>query len=416
ARDRVPRGPVEVDARPGGPRAQPLAPRHPRRGLGASRRRVPHRVQGLDRRPGPQRRLGQRHPRHGARPQPHALRADPRRGCGAGRPARRRLPRPRARELRHGLGGERAGGGLGLHRDLRHQQRRRLPHRPLPARRQGHLGLPGHVRHLAAPARGADRVERARRARGLRAGRRPARPVESPRAGADRHEPGPGAAAGTPAAAEPRAARDHGLVGRGAGRAGGRTHRAPARARRQRRHQEPVDRLPRLLPGVRAGREVLDRRPALRPGRRRDHLLRRDGDGRLRRRPRRPHQGRREQVQDGHADLPAGAPRAALHRVRLVHRHLGRRGRRPALHERDDRLQARLPQRHRVPQAVRLHRRAGVPDPVRGADRGAHQRDRRHPQRLLLAVPAHRHLRRRHPPHRRRPDARRPRPVRDGEL
>ena len=43
-----------------------------------------------------------------------------------------------------------------------------------------------------------------------------------------------------------------------------------------------------------------------------------------------------------------------------------------------------------------------------GADRGAHQRDRRHPERVLLAVPADRDLRLRHPAGEGRADARRP--------
>ena len=48
-------------------------------------------------------------------------------------------------------------------------------------------------------------------------------------------------------------------------------------------------------------------------------------------------------------------------RVPVVHRDLGRRGRREPLPGRDDRLPAGVPERDRVPEDVRLHRRAGVP-------------------------------------------------------
>ena len=67
----------------------------------------------------------------------------------------------------------------------------------------------------------------------------------------------------------------------GQGRRRGRPHRAAARAWRQLRHQGSVARLEDLLPGLCAGRRPLDGRPALQPGRRRDHLLRRDRNGRL---------------------------------------------------------------------------------------------------------------------------------------
>ena len=76
----------------------------------------------------------------------------------------------------------------------------------------------------------------------------------------------------------------------------GRPHGSGARERRQPRHQELHPRQPRVLPGARARREVLRRRPALLAGRRRDHVLRRDRDGRVHRLRRRPDQGRDEQV------------------------------------------------------------------------------------------------------------------------
>ena len=68
-----------------------------------------------------------------------------------------------------------------------------------------------------------------------------------------------------------------------------------------------------------------------------------------------------------------------------------------------------LPERHRVPQEVRLHGRAGLPAARLGADRGPDQRGRRHPERVLLALPADGDLRLRHPAERRRPAASRPR-------
>ena len=65
----------------------------------------------------------------------------------ARRPAHRRHPRRRPDPpggLRPAL---RA--GLGLHRRVRHRERRRLPHGAVPRRLQGHLGLPGRHRDVA---------------------------------------------------------------------------------------------------------------------------------------------------------------------------------------------------------------------------------------------------------------------------
>ena len=103
-------------------------------------------------------------------------------------------------------------------------------------------------------------------------------------------------------------------------------------------------------------------------------------------------------------------------RVPDVHRDLRRRGRREPLPGRHDRLPAGVPERDRLPQDVRLHRRAGVPAARVGADRGADLRRRRHPQRLLLAVPAHGDLRHRHPADRGRADADGPRDLGPDEL
>ena len=101
--------------------------------------------------------------------------------------------------------------------------------------------------------------------------------------GADRHRPGPGAAAGPAARAAGRGPRQRCRRRLRPGRRRGRPHRATAGERRQPGHQEPVQGQPGLLPGVRRRRQPLARRPALLPGRRRDHLLRRHRDGRLHR-------------------------------------------------------------------------------------------------------------------------------------
>ena len=79
-----------------------------------------------------------------------------------------------------------------------------------------------------------------------------------------------------------------------------------------------------LLPGVRRRREALDGRPALLPGRRRDHVLRRDRDGRVHGPARRPDQGRHGDLRrERERDLHAGQRRPALRPVAGVLRHLG---------------------------------------------------------------------------------------------
>ena len=98
-------------------------------------------------------------------------------------------------------------GGLGVLRDLRQGQRRGLPHRLLPRRLQGHLGLPRAEVHL--PPRPGGPVHRHHPPRPVRhrpvGG--PAGALERPRAGADRHRPRPGPAAGAAAAARQRPGR-----------------------------------------------------------------------------------------------------------------------------------------------------------------------------------------------------------------
>ena len=79
--------------------------------------------------------------------------------------------------------------------------------------------------------------------------------------------------------------------------------------------------------------------------------------------------------------------------------HLGRREGQAVLPRRPRRLQARLPELHRVPQEIRVHRRAGLPAAELLSVRGAGQRHRGHPQRLLHAGVADVDLREEHPPH-----------------
>ena len=281
--------------------------------------RVPGRVPGVDRRPDRQQRLGQRRTRRRPDPCAHAERPDRRRGRRAGRPARRRHPRPGPGPP---AGRRRPGPGLGLHRHLRQGERRRLPDRLLPRRLQGDLGLPRQTGDLPPP---------------------PGRPVTpaspTPGCSAPRRPPScwPAGTGGSRPSSTPirtgcrrwpcRRWRDNALAGTATGdlaepdRRGRGPHGARPGERRQPRHQELHPRLPRLLPGARDGRQALRRRPALQPGRRRDHLLRRDRDGRLHRLPRRPHQGRHGEVRGHHQpDLHAGQRRAAVLGVPDVHR------------------------------------------------------------------------------------------------
>ena len=177
-------------------------------------------------------------------------------GRGARRPAHRRHPRRRPDPA----GGLRAVGrpGLGLHRRVRHPERRRVPHRAVPRRLQGDLGLPRRGGDLAARARGLLHRHRAPRADGHRALGGAAGQVERPRAGTDRHRPEPGAAAGAAPAPGLRHPRQPDRRRVQPGRRRGRPHRTAAGERRQPGHQELHQGDQGLLPGLRRRCEPLD--------------------------------------------------------------------------------------------------------------------------------------------------------------
>ena len=94
--------------------------------------------------------------------------------------------------------------------------------------------------------------------------------------------------------------------------------------------------------------------------------------------------------------VQAVADHAELQGLPDLRGHLGRRGRQAALPRRPHRLSSGLPERDRVPEEVRLFRRAGLFDPRHGAVPGPHLRRGRHSQRLRHAVAADGDLRLRH--------------------
>ena len=86
-----------------------------------------------------------------------------------------------------------------------------------------------------------------------------------------------------------------------------------------------------------------------------------------------PDQGRRRQIRHHQPDLQAESDRAAF-RLRLsdLRGHLCRRAHgRTVLSRRARRLSSRLPERHRIPEEVRLHGRAGIHDTRHRTGRGA---------------------------------------------
>ena len=282
--------------------------------------RVPGRMPGLDRRPDRQQRLGQRRARRRPDPCAHAERPDRRRGRRARRPARRRHPRPRAGPAPQQFGdapgqgwgytgvfAKANGGGFltdyfpDAYKAIWDFHGQVATSRHLPGVRYTGITHPG----LFGTAPSAELLARWNRRERALIDTDPDRvpplalpPLEDNTLGgtatgdvAERHRPRRG------------------------------PHGARPGERRQPRHQELHPRLAGLLPGAREGREALGRRPALQPGRRRDHLLRRDRDGRLHRLPRRPDQGRHGEVRGHHQpDLHAGQRRAAVLGVPDVHR------------------------------------------------------------------------------------------------
>ena len=411
ARGRLPRGPGQVRCatrRCPATTAGTRTSRPPRR---SGPELIPRRVPRVDRRPDRQQRLRQRRPRRRTR------RA---RTCSPVR-SRSRAPQPGDLLVVDIL-------------DLGPPCRRRSATRPARAgatpassprstavasspttsrRVQGDLGLPRPERHLAPhPGRQLHRHHPPRpvrhRAVGGAAGR-----VEPARAGADRHRPRPGAAAGA-AAARGQTLAGHAERRRrssGSRREGARTVPG-ARERRQPRHQELHPRQPRSTTRCTSTGAKLSG----------GDLHFSQGDGEI------TFCGAIEMggFIDFGVDLIKGGmekygvttnpifmpgrvePRYS--RVPDLHRRLrGRETGDELLPRRDGRLPARLPQRDRVPEEVRLHGRAGLPAAGLGADRGPRLRRGRHPQRLLLAVPADGDLRLRHPPERGRAAARRPR-------
>ncbi len=202
---------------------------------------------------------------------------------------------------------------MGLQRLFLAEERRRVPDRPLSVRAKIDLGFPGHVHHIAPhPRRALCRPDPPGPDRHL-ARSQDARDLECARAGTDRHQPRrqPGQPAvhghGAHGPAQGRGTRQ--------GRCQRRAHRAPARAWRQLRHQGPLARLQDLLPGLCRWRGPVGGRSALQPGRWRNHLLRRDRDGRLGTHEGVHHQGRHGQVRHQESHLQAQPHRADLQRL-----------------------------------------------------------------------------------------------------
>ena len=123
-------------------------------------------------------------------------------GAAAGRPAGR--GHPRDRRLRPGGRRSPLRHGLGLHRRLRQDERRRLPDRAVPGRLQGDLGLHGRRRHLAPHPRVLVRGHPPSGPHGHRSVGRAAGEVDQARDRPDRDRPGPRAAAGAAAASGQR--------------------------------------------------------------------------------------------------------------------------------------------------------------------------------------------------------------------
>ena len=303
-------------------RPQPLAPRHPGAGARQAGRQLPRALPRVVRRRHPQRRLGRRHPQ---RPLAgvHVL-SGPIAVEGAEPGDLLIVDILDVGPIPQEDSGPLAGQGWGYTGVFATHNGGGFLTEQFPDAYKVIWDFRGGVGHVAARPRGLVHRHRAPGPHGHRAVGGPAGEVERPRAGPDRHRPEPGAAAGAaaqPGLGDPRQPHRRRLR---PGRRRGRPHRPAARERRQPGHQEPHQGQPGLLPGVRRRREPLDGRPALLPGRRRDHLLRRDRDGRVHRPARRPDQGRHGDLRrQRERDLHAGQRRPALRPVAGVLRHLG---------------------------------------------------------------------------------------------
>ena len=160
------------------PLPQPLASRHPAGRDRQAGRRLHRRGARLDRRPDQERRQCHRHPRLLPAALPSSRRPDRSHRSRARRHPGRRYSRYRSRS--------RATNGATPASSR--QQRRRLPHRPLPRTAQGDLGLQGHLCELAPYPEGPVRRHHPSRPDRLRAEPRAAGELEQARARTDRHQ------------------------------------------------------------------------------------------------------------------------------------------------------------------------------------------------------------------------------------
>ena len=267
-----------------------MASRYPGQRDGEAGRRLPRRLPGMVRRGNTQRRLCRRRPRRTVARRSRAVRSVPGRGRQTGRSADGRHPRHRPVRNRRPQGHFRA--GLGLHRHLPDRERRRIPHRVVPRRLQGDLGLQGRRRHIASRAGGVLCRHPTPGPHGHRAVGQAVGAVEQARGRVDRHRSRTRPPTGATTASRQR---DPGIAEgqrlRPRSRRGG-PHRPAPGERRQPGHQELHQGNAGVLPGVRRRRQPVLRRLALLPRRWRDHVLRRHRDGRLSGSQRGCHQGR----------------------------------------------------------------------------------------------------------------------------
>ncbi len=141
-----------------------------------------------------ERRLRRGHPQRTTDHRAHAQWPDSGRGRQARRPADRRHPRCRAHPAR-GFGAS-GRSGLGIHGYFPYGQRRRFPHRTVPRRLQGGVGLRRPDRDLAPCTRGQLHRHRSPRPDGHRAVEGSPWYVEHARGRAHRHRSGSRTAAG----------------------------------------------------------------------------------------------------------------------------------------------------------------------------------------------------------------------------